>query len=201
MSFITSMVLLSALIFKPGLDAGKIDDLNFFLCGFIGYGMSAFELEDAVGNLEQGSYIPGGLQFLYSINQSFRVGAEVETCLSPFTCEDADNPNELEISMGTIGLVAEFLPTEQFFIRGGVASYSGSGEYYDDYYGSTGRGDVESGIGFNVGAGYITNISGNFYGGVEGVYHIVSLQLDDDFDTNTYDFNHWAARAFVGIAF
>ncbi|MCK5842673.1 MAG: hypothetical protein KAH31_10920 [Candidatus Sabulitectum sp.] len=201
MSLIIFALVLSAFSFKPTEDPSKSNALQFFINGFVGYGMSNFELDEAVGDLDQASYIPGGLQFLYLAGSNFRVGAETEICLSEFKCEDSRNNNELEVSLNMIGLVVQYFPAEAFFLRGGVGSYSGSGEYYDDYYGSTGKGDIESGLGFNLGAGYITNVSNNFYGGIEGIYHIASLELDDSSDTGSYDFNHWSARVFFGIAF
>ncbi|MBN1435069.1 hypothetical protein JW921_09935 [Candidatus Fermentibacterales bacterium] len=197
--FLTALLSMSLVAGGGSSTPGK-----YSVYGFLGYGMSAFD-EDFLDPWDQEAYVPAGAQFFYQVSPKFQVGAEFELCAKEFSWEEEYYEagyywdETLDLSMTTIGLVGRYFIAESFFARGGVASYSGSVEYYDEWYGYTVDGDLESGIGFNIGGGYLTNVSPKVYAGVEGVYHIVSLEPEDF--NESYDFNHWAFRGMIGTGF
>jgi len=179
---------------------------TYSIFGFFGYGMSAFE-DEFIHDADQSSYIPGGLQFYYDITPTIRIGAEYKLTLSQFKFEGSPSGAvyyyDYEGSLSSISVLGKIFIFDGAFGRAGFGTYSGSGKqtnyepdgtvwYIDEI-------DLDSGIGFNIGAGYLTQLSDQYYGGVEGVYHIVSLEPDDE--DNSYDFNHWAIQLFGGITF
>ena len=197
--------LLSALLMVPG-QAGDI-----YLYGFIGYGLSSIEESFYVYDgstltyveTENGSYVPAGAQFFYQISQKFQIGAEYELCLSDFSgdytwYDYGSGPGEWEISMNTLGAVARVLLREDIYLRGGVANYSGNLKF-EDYY-TVGKWDFKSGVGFNFGAGYITMLSESVYGGIEGIYHMVSLEPDVLGDADELQMDHYALRVMIGTS-
>lgn len=192
--------LISVLLMSPG----GTGDISAY--GFLGFGMSQFEddilAEGDYVTLDNGSYIPAGVAFFYQVSPKFQLGAEVEVAASPFSGDYTWNDGyesgtgEWEMSMTTVGAVAKFLPSNEFYLRGGVANYSGEIEGEDAY--GTGEVDMESGIGFNFGAGYVTPLSENVFGALEGVYHMVSLKPDVPVPADDLEFNHYAVRAMIG---
>ena len=199
-------VMLSALILEPVLNSDTTDTHKCFFFAFAGFGMSAFE-DDITCDMGQGYYIPTGVQFLYKITPEIGIGAEFEFTGRMFTSsgEYYDDTHgeyfveKYQIYMNTIGLITEYFITDEVFIRGGIARYSGWSQYYDGYYDEWSNVDLESGIGFNFGAGYLMRLSETMYAGLNGIYNIVSMKPETAVES--YGFNHWAARISIGTGF
>ena len=198
-------LLLSILILDPGSNPDEADTQKGYLCWFLGYGMSAFE-DNVIGNMGQGSYIPTGVQFCYRITPEIGIGAEFEFTGSMFSGsgEYADSSEQYfdekyKVYMNTIGFIMKYSISDAVFLRGCIARYSGWSQYYDGYSGEWSNIDLRSGIGFNFGGGYLMQILEKQYIGIEGVYHIVSLEQETTGES--YGFNHWAARFLLGMGF
>jgi len=197
--------LISVLLMSPG-GTGDVT-----LYGFLGFGMSQLDedmftaegSEMYYNEVDNGSYVPAGAVVLYQVSPRFQLGAEVEVCASSFSGDYTwydeygySGEGEWETSMTTLGATARFLATNDIYLRGGVASYSASQEAEDEY--SAIDFDYESGFGFNFGAGYITPLSETVFGGLEGVYHIVSLEPDLPYAMDDIKLDHYAVRAMIG---
>ncbi len=201
---ITAM--LSAIMLEPGLNSDAPNMQKGFFFGFAGFGMSAFA-DDITCDMGQGYYIPTGVQFLYKITPEIGIGAEFEFTGRMFTSsgEYYDDIHgeyfveKYQIYMNTIGLIAEYFITDDIFLRGGIARYSGWSQYYDGYYDEWNNVDLESGIGFNFGAVYLMRLSETMYAGLDGIYNIVSMKPETAVES--YGFNHWAARISIGTGF
>jgi len=198
-------ILLSILILDPGSNPDGADTQKGYYGGFSGYGMSAFE-DNVIGNMGQGSYIPTGLQFVYRVTPEIGIGAEFEFTGSMFSSsgEYADSSGhyfdeKYKVYMSNIGLIMKYSISDAVFLRGCIARYSGWNEYYDGYTREWIIIDLKSGIGFNLGGGYLMQIFEKQYIGIEGVYHIVSLEQETTGES--YGFNHWAARLLLGMGF
>ncbi len=198
--------MLSAIILEPGLNSEIADTHKGFFFGFAGFGMSAFE-DDVTGDMGQGFYVPTGVQFLYRVTPEIGIGAEFEFTGRMFTSsgeyyDDIQGEyfeEKYQIYMNTIGLIAEYFVTDEIFMRGGIARYSGWTQYYDGYTDEWDNTDLESGIGFNFGAGYLMRLSETMYAGLDGIYNIVSLKPEAA--DESYGLHHWAARISLGTGF
>jgi len=225
-------LILTALLAKPGdpVEPG-MDTSKFSGAAFVGYGMSIFDgLMLELYDMSDGSYVPVGARFLYEVSPQFKIGSEFEFCASPFTVDNSDTDafgdivTEIDVSMTTINFMGQFYPVEGLYIRAGVARYSGTGEMKvidDGELEWTGKADFEPAFGFNGGIGYETQLSGNIFGGIEGVYHKVDLKIDEStafegdegygyggskgdddlLELLDFDLSHWAIHVFVGTTF
>ena len=207
------VMLISMLIAKPGDSDGKSFDSSLFSGSvYSGFGMSIFD-EDLLDYyyLDDGFYIPAGVKFMYQASSRFSVGTEFELSLLPFACEGDFSQNgyawesEAKVSLTTIGIVGQLYVSDNLYFRAGLGRYAGSAEIeitsgtYIGYYGDT---DIEPAFGFNAGLGYETPISEKAFAGVEAVYHSVKCELEEfEYDVDDLDFNHWAARVFIGMSF
>lgn len=198
--------ILSVIILEPGPNPDGTNTQRGFFFSFAGYGMSAFE-DDVIGDMGQGSYVPTGVQLLYGVTPEIRIGVEFEFTGKMFTSSgeyyDENHQGYFEeknqVYMNAISLIAEYFINDEIFLRGGVARYSGWSQCYDGYYGEWYNVDLESGIGFNFGGGYLMHLSETKYVGLDGIYHIVSLEPEGAGES--FGFNHWAARVSIGTGF
>jgi opacity protein-like surface antigen len=207
-SFAIVIVMLAFFALQAGAE-------GFGASGFIGFGKAMFSDDDFEDELyitdwEQASYFPGGLQLHYAPSPKFHVGAEVEFCLGGFNndgetiVQGAEVDAEYSTKMTKFGAFGRFLvPTGNLspFVRAGLGFYSGKME--EEISGNEYDYDLNSGLGFNFGGGLLYDVAPNVFIGMEGTFHIVSLEAEADWmdDEEKVGLNHLNVRALVGASF